>query len=405
VAEPEIKPVRVAILGAGGWMGRVHALSYVKLAHVFGDSRGRAEIAWLVDRDPRQLATASANHPAARTSTDWRTALDDPSVDLIDVCLPDNLHYAVAKAALEAGKHVYCEKPFTETAAEARELAALALCKDAVTRVGHNFPCNPVHSVAKKLIAEGEIGEIRFVRASQHIDSLADPAAPFVWRCDRNLSATGIVGDTGSHVFSFLDYLVGPVAELIADTAIQTRYRPSPDGSEGAGMIEVTNLDIATVLCRFRSGAMGTIDFSRIAMGRKFMQTYEIYGTRGSLLYDNDEINRLRFYSDGDPIGAKGFREIDVGPEVETYRAFLPLPNFGIGYNETKLIEVSEVIRSVSRREPAWPTFADGVRLCELVDSTILSGKDRRWVRVGEASAAPIAIVQADGAPTASMAR
>src|SRR4029077_20357396 len=93
------------------------------------------------------IGAAEANHPTARTSTEWRGALEDPSVDLIDVCLPDNLHYAVAKAALEAGKHVYCEKPFTETAAEARELAALAPRKDAVTRVGHNFPCNPVHSV------------------------------------------------------------------------------------------------------------------------------------------------------------------------------------------------------------------------------------------------------------------
>jgi predicted dehydrogenase len=371
-------------------MGRVHALSYVKLAHVFGDARGRAEVAWLVDRDPNQLAKVSGNHPAALTSSDWRSALEDGSVDLVDICLPDNLHYAVAKAALEAGKHVYCEKPFTESAAEARELSALAIRKGAITRVGHNFPCNPVHSIAKKLIAAGEIGEIRFVRASQHIDSLADPRAPFVWRCDAKLSATGIVGDTGSHVFGFLDYLVGPVTELVADTAIQTKYRPSPngsgDGSDAAGLVEVTNLDIATVLCRFRNGAMGTIDFSRVAMGRKFLQTYEIYGTKGSLLYDNDEINRVRFYSDGDPVGAKGFREIDVGAEVESYRAFLPMPNFGLGYNETKLIEVSEVIRSVSRREPAWPTFTDAVRLVELVDATVRSGAERRWVRVGEAS-------------------
>jgi predicted dehydrogenase len=156
-------------------------------------------------------------------------------------------------------------------------------------------------------------------------------------------------------------------------------------------MVEVTNPDIATVLCRFRNGAMGTIDFSRVAMGRKFLQTYEIYGTKGSLLYDNDEINRIRFYSDGDPVGAKGFREIDVGAEIESYRAFLPLPNFGLGYNETKLIEVSEVVRSVSHHEPAWPTFADGVRLVELVDATVLSGAERRWVRVGEASPLPLA--------------
>ena len=164
--------------------------------------------------------------PPAACSTEWRVVLDDPSIDLIDICLPDSLHYETAKAALKAGKHVYCEKPLTETASQARELAELARRNGLITRVGHNFPFNPVHSVAKEIIARGDVGDIRFVRAAQHVNSLADPNAPFVWRCDRTLSASGIVGDTGSHVFSLLDYLVGPIAELIADTAIQTRHRP-----------------------------------------------------------------------------------------------------------------------------------------------------------------------------------
>ena len=365
-------PVRVAILGAGGWMGRLHATSYIKLPHIFAEGRGRAEVAWLVDSDQEKLEKVAANHPSARISSEWRAVLDDPSFDLIDICLPDSLHYETAKAALEAGKHVYCEKPLTETASQARELAELARRNGLITRVGHNFPFNPVHSVAKEIIARGDVGDIRFVRAAQHVNSLADPNAPFVWRCDRSLSASGIVGDTGSHVFSLLDYLVGPIAELIADTAIQTRHRPlannstdgaHPDRRPAVDTAEVTNIDIATILCRFRNGAMGTIDFSRVAMGRKFVQTYEIYGTKGSILYDYDEINRLRFYSNADPIGTRGFREIDVGPEVATYGSFLPLPNFGLGFNEIKLIELSDVVRSVSRRKSSWPSFEDGVRI------------------------------------------
>ena len=156
-----------------------------------------------------------------------------------------------------------------------------------------------------------------------------------------------------------------------------------PDRRPAVDTAEVTNIDIATILCRFRNGAMGTIDFSRVAMGRKFLQTYEIYGTKGSILYDYDEINRLRFYSNADPIGTRGFREIDVGPEVATYGSFLPLPNFGLGFNEIKLIELSDVVRSVSRRESSWPSFEDGVRFTELVDATLQSGIDRRWIRVG----------------------
>lgn len=294
-------------------------------------------------------------------------------------------------AALLAGKHVYCEKPLVDTAAEARDLANIAREKGLITRVGHAFPRNPVHDLAKEIIDAGEIGEIKLFKGCQHIDMYGDPLAPYMWRADGKLAPTGIVGDTGSQVFSFMEFLVGRVSSLIADNFIVTPKRPVVQGLAYGAQPEltgheewsdVTNPDGTTILCRFANGARGIVDFSRIATGRKFVQSYEVYGTKGSILYSYDEVNRLRFYSNDDKIGRRGFREIDVGPENETFRAFLPLPNFALGYNESKIIEVAEVVRSIVANRPMWPTFETGHHICQIVDACMDSSRWNRWVDI-----------------------
>jgi predicted dehydrogenase len=345
----------------------------------------------LVEANPDAAQDLAFRAPGAKILTDWRDAVRDPNIDLIDVCLPDSLHYEVAKAALEAGKHVYCEKPLAETASEARELADLARSKNLITRVGHAFPRNPVHDLAKDLITSGEIGEIKLFKACQHIDVYGDPMAPYMWRANGDLAPTGIIGDTGSHVFSFMDFLVGRVSSLIADNYIVADRRPVVEGvgfgedvelSGDEEWADITNPDGSNIICRFENGARGLIDFSRVATGRKFMQTYEVYGTKGSLVYNYDEINRLKFYTNNDKNGQRGFRQIDVGPEHDTFRAFLPLPNFALGYNESKIIEAAEVVWSITQKQPMWPTFDAGHHICAIVDACMESSRTQRWVEV-----------------------
>lgn len=383
--------VRVAVLGASGWMGKVHTMAYQTFPHFFGTDGGTASVVALVAQNPKAAAELTFRAPDAKILTSWHDAINDPDIDLIDICLPDNLHYAVAKAALLAGKHVSCEKPLADTAAQARELADIAKAKGLITRVGHAFPHNPVHDLAKDIIQAGEIGDITLFKACQHVDVYGDPVAPFMWRADGALAPTGIVGDTGTHVFSFMDFLVGRVTDLIADTYIVTPRRPVvPNMAYGAQTAlagteqwaDVTNPDGCNILCKFANGARGLIDFSRVATGRKFMQTYEIYGTKGSLSYTYDEVNRLRFYSNADTEGRRGFRAIDVGPENATYRAFLPLPNFALGYNETKIIEAAEVIRAITTGQEMWPTFEAGHHICQIVDACMDSARLGRWVSI-----------------------
>jgi predicted dehydrogenase len=386
--------VRVAVLGASGWMGKVHTMAYQTFPHFFGTTGGTARVTVLVEANAAAAPDLAALCPNARIEQHWRAVVADPDIDLVDICLPDNLHYDVAKAALLAGKHVYCEKPLADTAAQARELADLAREKGVITRVGHAFPRNPVHDLAKDIIGSGEIGEITMFKGCQHVDVYGDPRTPFMWRADGKRAPTGIVGDTGSHVFSFMEFLVGRVSSLIATNIIATPRRPVVPAL-GLGELaelsgeeewaEVTNPDATQLLCTFENGANGIVDFSRIATGRKFMQTYEIYGTRGSLAYSYDEVNRIRLYSNDDRPGRRGFRAIDVGPEHPTYAAFLPLPNFALGYNESKIIEVAEVIRSITSGQPMWPTFETGHHITQIVDACMDSSRRRAWVDIPRA--------------------
>ncbi|MEJ5219328.1 Gfo/Idh/MocA family oxidoreductase [Cognatishimia sp. D5M38] len=386
-----MQKVRAAVLGASGWMGKVHTMAYQTFPHFLGSENGTAEVKILVEANPDAAADLAQRAPEARIVQDWKEAIADPEIDLIDICLPDSLHYEVAKAALLAGKHVYCEKPLADTAAEARELADIAKEKGVITRVGHAFPRNPVHDLAKEIIDAGEIGEIKLFKACQHIDMYGDPLTPYMWRANGELAPTGIIGDTGSHVFSFMEFLVGPVAKLVADNFIVTPKRPVVDGlayGETAELTgdedwaDITNPDGTNLMVQFANGARGLVDFSRVATGRKFMQTYEIYGTKGSLAYTYDEVNRLRFYSNDDKIGRRGYREIDVGPENETFRAFLPLPNFALGYNESKIIEAAEVVKSIVTNTPAWPTFENGHHICQIVDACMTSSDTQSWVDI-----------------------
>jgi len=385
-----MREIRVAILGASGWMGRVHTMAFQTFPHFFGDSGGTARVVALGSTTGTH-ADLAFRAPGAKILDNWQDAVADPDIDLIDICLPDNMHYEVAKAALLAGKHVFCEKPLAETAAEARELANIAREKGLITRVGHAFPRNPVHDLAKEIIEAGEIGEITMFKGCQHVDMFGDPLVPYMWRANGELAPTGIVGDTGTHVFSFMEFLVGKVSSLIADNFIVTPKRPVVDGlglGEAAELTgseawaDITNPDGSNIICTFANGARGLVDFSRVATGRKFMQTYEIYGTKGSLSYTYDEVNRLRFYTNADPDGRRGYREIDVGPENETYAAFSPLPNFSVGYNESKIIEAAEVVRSIVSGTPMWPTFETGHHICQIVDACMESSRQKSWVNI-----------------------
>ena len=229
-----------------------------------------------------------------------------------------------------------------------------------MTRVGHNFPKNPVHDLAKEMIDSGEIGDIVLFRASMHVDVLADPNTPFMWRCDGNLAPTGVVGDVASHLFSFVHRLIGPIEELAAEYAIEllnvptakvlvTEYRPRRNRAQLSARSQIPTSSTSCASSAMVAAASSML--SRVASGRRFLQKYEVYGTRGGLEFNYDEINRPALLLMDDAPNRQGYRLIDVGPENANFASLLPVANFGLGYNEYKAIEVSEVVEVGRNRQ------------------------------------------------------
>jgi predicted dehydrogenase len=251
---------------------------------------------------------------------DWREVVTDPAVDIVSIATPNALHKEMALAALEAGKHVWCEKPMALTLADAEEMAAAARAAGTVTLVGYNYLRNPAYRHAQNLIAEGRIGRPVHFRGWVDEDYQADPDLPWTWRARRAEAGLGALGDLGCHLVSLAVGLMGPIDSLIADIQIIHRDRPLPEGGRAA----VENEDTATAILRFASGAQGSLSTSRSAWGRKNRLDFEVHGTAGQIVHQQERMNELQLYEATGPVSEQGFRTILSGPAHPPFDRFVP---------------------------------------------------------------------------------
>lgn len=387
-----MQTIRVGLVGGSGWMGKTHALLFQAQATVFGP-QPKVSLAMVADITTELAASAARSYGIEKHTGNWKDLVTSPDIDVVAIATPNNLHHEIALAAMEAGKHVYCEKPLALDSQQTLSMVDAAERHGVVTLVGFNYPINPIHRVAKEIIANGEIGDIINVRLSKNVDYMSDPAAPFVWRHDKAIAGTGTLGDTVSHVLSMLDYFGCEVAEVVSNVRIVHRERPSASQAaigrrvvtDQAALRQVETDDEVLVLIKLTNGATGTIDTSRVATGKRMEFAYSITGTRGSLAWSLDRINELQFYSAGDAIGRQGFRRIQAGPEHAGYADFYPVANIGMGYNDHKMIEIRNLIEAVAAGNRAvWPSFADAHRIQCVLDAIDMSARERRWLPVSE---------------------
>jgi predicted dehydrogenase len=384
-----MREVRVGLVGAG-WMGKAHAVAYKNVPLMFGAEPAVPKLELIADVNPDWAEAAAGTLGFARWSGDWREVARDPSVDLVDICAPNDVHPEIAIAALESGKAVYCEKPLANTAAETRRMAEAA--RDAITLVGFNYLKNPAQGYARELIRAGELGEITLFRGTFDQDFMSDPRVPFSWRHDRKLAGSGALGDIASHTLSFSQFLVGEVAEVCGVFETFIRERKVAAGGSGhtaqagadARMRAVENDDVVQFLIRYRSGAIGTIGASRIGTGRKLGLGYEIQGTKGALVFTQERMNELLLYRHTEPSAERGYKTIFIGPDHPGYGAFHPIPGIGLGYNDQKIIEAREIVAAVAERRPAEPDFAFGHEVTRTIEAVLRSIEERRWVRLDE---------------------
>lgn len=368
--------IGVALIGTG-FMGKCHAMAYGAVKAVFGDVP-HVDRLTLCDVDPAHAARCAEEFGFARSATDWRSLLADPAIQLISITSPNGLHREMAVAALEAGKHVWCEKPMALTLEDATAMAeAAGRMPQLKTALGYAYLRNPALQHAKALIAAGAIGEVFDFRGSVDEDYTADPALPWSWRMTRKDAGLGALGDLTVHLISLAQELMGDIQSLTAMVDVVHRERKVPETGQ---MAAVENDDIAHALVRFASGARGVLASSRVAHGRKNGLRIEVHGSKGSLWLDNERMNELNLYVAEGPVAERGFRRILSGPAHPAYGRLCPAPGHGLGFNELKVIELAELLYAITGKPSQSVDFARGLQIEAVIHAFAHSASTGRWV-------------------------
>jgi predicted dehydrogenase len=382
--EPIQRPLGVAMIGYA-FMGKAHSNAWRNVASYFDVPALEQKV--LVGRDAAAVSEAAGKYGWQETATDWRSVLDRDDVHIVDICAPGWMHAEIAIAALEAGKHVLLEKPLANTLAEAEAITAAARAaraKGVQSMVGFNYRRVPALALAKELVSEGRLGSVRQVRAAYLQDWLADESAPMTWRLTKETAGSGALGDIASHAIDQVLFLLGgQVTEVSGRLQTFVDQRPGTEGME-----DVTVDDAAWATLTLASGAIASVEASRVATGRKNSLQIEIYGDKGALRFDLENLNELQFLDATAPAREQGFRRIVVTePEHPYLDAWWP-QGHTIGWEHTFTHQIRDFLLAIDGGTQPSPSFEDGLEV------------QRILAAVEESAAAKSALIQLAVAPT-----
>lgn len=384
------------VLGVGligyAFMGAAHSQAW-RTAGRFFELPMSVHMNVLCGRNRAAVQAAAARLGWADHQTDWKDVLKRDDVALVDVCTPGSSHAEIAIAALEAGKHVLCEKPLANTVAEARAMAAAAAAAAARgirSSVGFNYRRVPAVMFARQLVAAGRLGAIRHVRAQYLQDWIVDPQFPLVWRLRGEEAGSGALGDIGAHIIDLTQFITGQrITGVCGLTETFVKRRPLPDASSGLSASgaaagpggvptgEVTVDDAALFLARLDGGGLASYEATRFATGRKNGLRVEVNGERGSLFFDLERLNELEFYDATDPAEIQGFRRILVTEPGHPYLAAWWPPGHLLGYEHTFTHEIKDLVEAIAAGTDPTPSFADGLQVQQVLDAVARSAADR----------------------------
>jgi len=369
-----VTDIGIGIIGTG-YMGKLHSVAMQSVASVF-DTPLRPVCEMLCATTEAGAAEKARAYGFKRSTADWRMLVDDPAVEAIVIASPQSTHREIALAAIAAGKPVLCEKPMGTSVADSQVMTDAAEAAGVVNMVGFNYIRTPATQFARQLILDGVIGDITWFRGEHTEDFYADPSALASWRTRGR--ANGTLGDLASHMINAAMALAGSINTLCADVGTVQTTRPNADGDQE----EVTNDDHAHCLCRFSSGVMGHLYFSRVSTGRKMGYAYEISGSKGAIRFDQEDQNALWLYTMDGPESMRGFRKILTNTEHPDYVNFCLGPGHGTGYQDQLIIEAKDFLTAIHAGRAQWPTFRDGMHVNQVVEAMWASYEQKGWVNV-----------------------
>jgi predicted dehydrogenase len=385
------EPLGVAMIGYA-FMGAAHSQAW-RNAHRFFDLPRRPAMNVLCGRSESAVAAAAGKLGWAAWTTDWREVIERDDVQVVDVCTPGDSHAEIAIAALEAGKHVLCEKPLANSVSVAEDMVAAAdsaAASGVFSMVGFNYRRTPALAYARQLVGDGAVGTLRHIRAHYLQDWIVDPDFPLVWRLQKEKAGSGSLGDIGAHIIDLAQFLTGHrLTEVAGHLTRFVERRPLPEVSSGlsasAGVDtgEVTVDDAAVFFARTDGGALATFEATRFATGRKNAMRIELNGSAGSIAFDFESMNELQVYDGREPSRDAGFRRILVTEPDHPYLGSWWPPGHGLGYEHTFVHEIADFVRDVANATMPSPSFADGLQVQRVLDAVSRSSDDdAAWTKV-----------------------
>src|SRR6478609_7701363 len=389
--------LRVAMIGYG-FMGATHSVGWRQAPRMF-DLPDAVEMAVVVGRNADAVAAAAAKWGWAESATDWREVIARDDIDIVDIVTPGDSHAEIAIAALEAGKHVLCEKPLANTVEEAEAMAdaaSRAAERGVRSMVGFTYRRVPAVTFLRDLIAQGAVGRIAQVRAAYRQDWLVDPEMPLAWRLQKEHAGSGALGDIGAHIIDMTQFVTGLPVEAVSgvlDTIVAQRPlqgsgsrlsgTAAEGGSTGSPTGQVTVDDIAIFTGRLSTGALVSFEASRFATGRKNDLSIEVSGDKGALRFDLEDLNTLWFYDRTAPEATQGFTRILVTEAQHPYvSAWWPAGHM-LGYEHGFSHQVVDLVTAIAEGTDPHPSFAEGLSVQRVLDGVERSSENESaWVRI-----------------------
>jgi predicted dehydrogenase len=371
--------LNVALIGYA-FMGRAHSNAYRQVGRFF-NPKYLPRMKVLCGRSPAGVKAAADQLGWEETATDWRDVVTRKDIDLVDISTPGDSHAEIAIEAAKAGKVVFCEKPLANTVKEAEKMLAAVTRAGVLHMICHNYRRAPAVMLAKELIDQGKLGRLYHYRGTYLQDWVADPSVPLYWRLRKEAAGSGALGDIASHSLDLGRFLVGEISEVTAALETFVKERPLPDNPKKKGAVTVDDASAAVV--RFANGALGTIEASRFATGRKNYNRFEINGSKGSIVFNMERMNELEVFLTSDDRAVQGFHNVMVtdGGSHRYFSQWWPEGHI-IGYEHTFIHTVYDLLEAIAKNKLPTPNFDDGVKNQKVLAAMEKAAATKRWVSV-----------------------